>query len=779
MGAQERHVYDCDTYNYWCSEEDYNDRDRRFGSFIEDGRAYEITDKNTPRPWLNYLSNRRVCAAFSNTGLGFMWYKTSLLRITKYDHPIDYQPREFRDGREIFLQDADTGIEWNAFRDAADVHCIHRPGYSVIDAEHNGIRVELVFFVPREDACECWQVNIRNTGTKTRRLKVGFGQTWVFARFGIHTAEYGIPYLSTPGERIEVTQRDNAILAHTDDPKLPVELWGCFCSPQCSKTSVTYDVEKRRDGRTFRFPVCTLSTEISLEAGADKNFDVISGVEEDNALFEEMVGKYAGRAAFSAELEKVKRFWERLEEYPSCELPDKNMRNFLNVWLKNQLFTTFRYVRSGYIGYRDTLQDTWGYQLVERELTKEQILRTLAFMKKDGSCPRNYSPFGYGDKNDLRNNMDSGTWIAACIAGYIKETGDAGILQERIRYFDDEKLYTVEEHIWAAYDLLFTMRGQKGFNLVIDGDWNDALEGISKHGPAVSVWVTIATYNGQNILADMYEHLGEPDKAKILRERSEILERVINENAWDGEWYIYAITGNGNPVGSHVNKGGKIHLNSNTWAVLSGVAKGERAKKTMESIRKYLDTPIGPALLYPPYELDEGEVGRIINLEPGTFENGSVYQHAVAFKIFADIAYGDYEQAYKTFVNVLPTNPYNFDARRTSEPYCTGNYYCGPTHKRFGQNFFTWFTGNPAWLLRAGFDEILGVRAGYDGLEIEPKVPASWDGYSVKREYRGTRYDIRFIRSSGEKYIIADGRRIDGNVIPACEKPEVKVEVYY
>jgi cellobiose phosphorylase len=170
-----------------------------------------------------------------------------------------------------------------------------------------------------------------------------------------------------------------------------------------------------------------------------------------------------------------------------------------------------------------------------------------------------------------------------------------------------------------------------------------------------------------------------------------------------------------------------------------------------------------------------------MNLEPGTFENGSVYQHAVAFKIFADIATGDHEDAFRTFINLLPTNPENFDARRTSEPYCTGNYYCGPSHRRFGQNFFTWFTGNPAWLLRAGFDEILGVKAGFGGLLIQPRAPEAWEGYSVKRVYRGTLYDISFIKSrdgSGKKITI-DGVKLDGNFIVHKEAPYCKVEVSY
>lgn len=164
-----------------------------------------------------------------------------------------------------------------------------------------------------------------------------------------------------------------------------------------------------------------------------------------------------------------------------------------------------------------------------------------------------------------------------------------------------------------------------------------------------------------------------------------------------------------------------------------------------------------------------------------TFENGSVYQHAVTFNIFADLAVGEYESAYEAFVNVLPTNPDNFDARRTSEPYCTGNFYCGPAYQRFGQNFFTWFTGNPAWLLKAGFEEILGVKADYNGLRIAPKVPAAWSSYKVKRCYRGTVYNAEFRRAQAgqAKGLWVNGARVEGNLVPLTTDKEASIFFFY
>ncbi len=770
-----RIVYDCDTYDYWCSEEDYNGTNKKvYGKFTDDNKAYEIFTKDTPRPWLNYLCNDRIASCVSNTGMGFYWYKTSLLRITKYDHIIDYQPRTFVDGRDVVIIDDDKRI--NIFQDAENVTCTHRPGLSVMKATVGDYTAELSIFVPNDDPGECWGVKITSNSKKT--VKVSFGQVWSVARFGIHTAEEGIPYTSVPGKDQTVEAMSKGIKLHTNNNELPIELWCGFVSPECEETKIEINKETRKDGRVFEFPHVEMLAELDFAAKEEYCFNIFSYSAESAKEFDELTDKYEKAENYKSEQAAVAAKWDTLLEAPSCKLPDKNVEMFLNVWLKNQLFTTFRYIRSGYIGYRDTIQDSWGYSLIEPKKAREQILKTLSFMLKDGSCPRNFSPFGKGDKHDLRNTMDSATWIGMCINDYIRETGDVAILDEEIDYLDTTEKTTVLKHISDAMELLWQMRGMHGFCLVKDGDWNDAIEGISKTGPAVSIWLTMAFYYAQTQLIDLYKNIGKDDLAKLYEERNEELYKVIAANAWDGEWFRYAIAGDGEYVGSDETEEGKIHLNSNTWAVFAGLATEEQTEKVFASIDKHLQTFVGPALVAPPYRQKPCKAGRIVNLEPGTFENGSVYQHAVCFYILALVRAGKYDEAFTSLQKLLPTNPENFDSRRASEPYCTGNYYCGPSHERAGQNFFTWFTGNPAWILRIGYDEMLGVRASFDGLKIEPKVPADWTEYSVKRIFRGTTYNINF-QKSDDKGIWVDGEKIDGDTVPMSDKDNVEVLVKF
>ncbi|MBI2428930.1 MAG: glycosyl transferase family 36, partial [Ignavibacteriales bacterium] len=65
-----------------------------------------------------------------------------------------------------------------------------------------------------------------------------------------------------------------------------------------------------------------------------------------------------------------------------------------------------------------------------------------------------------------------------------------------------------------------------------------------------------------------------------------------------------------------------------------------------------------------------------------------------------------------------------------------------PDSKFFGRGGWTWYSGSAAWLFRVGLEWILGIRPTADGLMIDPCIPASWNGFTVKRTFRGAIYNI-------------------------------------
>ena len=162
----------------------------------------------------------------------------------------------------------------------------------------------------------------------------------------------------------------------------------------------------------------------------------------------------------------------------------------------------------------------------------------------------------------------------------------------------------------------------------------------------------------------------------------------------------------------------------------------------------------------------------------GLVENGSVYNHGVAFKIVADCLLGRGDNAYETLKKISYDNPNNPD--NGMEPYAISNMYIGPESKyRKGVAPMSWVTGTAGWMYRAIMEYIIGIRAVKNGLLIAPCFPKQWGHVRVERKFRDATYNIEFIRA--EKFSIAiDGEEIEGNVLPIGKKDSVyNVVVYF
>ena len=65
---------------------------------------------------------------------------------------------------------------------------------------------------------------------------------------------------------------------------------------------------------------------------------------------------------------------------------------------------------------------------------------------------------------------------------------------------------------------------------------------------------------------------------------------------------------------------------------------------------------------------------------------------------------------------------------------------------------------------------ILGIRPEFGGLRIDPCIPSNWDGFSVRRRFRGYLIHINVFNpsrvSKGVARIIMDGKPIAGNLLP-------------
>lgn len=750
--------YNMNPRRYDVGYDDYMNFEKTYGHFGKDGETYVVTDRNTPRQWLNFMVNDTFASVAGNDGSGFTALNSFYLRITKFYCGADYLIRTLNGRRRIVLTDLETGALHDIFVDSKDMVYTVYPGSVNYQGTVGDLWFDVTIFVPENDNCESWIVRL-SSKFGGKRFQLSVGEDLAFLHM------YQSPKTAETKEEISLEMAEGSVIAVSQKTLDDRNVYACFGMEKGLVSTAVYD-EKDDNGEVLTYRKIDISREVEIGEEV-RNFYVVSGADFDKETCADMIRTYTNEAHVLKAKEKVDEKWDSILQRNRCKIPDESLQNFLNVWLKNQIYLTMRYNRFDIMGYRDVMQDSWGHLLVKPEDTKQPVLVALSKMYADGRCPRQYDRFS--DMLDDRDFMDSPIWIPIMICDYVKETGDFSILEEKAGYLYSDKKDSVLDHILLSLDYLYHSRGKNGLILMRRGDWLDGLNGISQYGEATTVWGTIATYHAQNLMAELLCRIGQEDKAELMRARSAEYKEIVNTAGWDGNWYTYAFIDD-EPIGSSRCQEGKIYLNAQSWAMLTGICDDSRRMEKMDrAISTYLMSMYGPHLMAPPYTKYGERCGRIQNQRPGTFANSAIYLHGAAFLAMAYCVRGKYDDALDVLQRILPTHRDNCDTRRTSEPYCIGNVYYGITHPCHGLNLFSWFTATPSWMIHCGFEALLGVKPEYDGLKIDLHEIEDWTEYSVTKHYRGTEYIIEF-KKGKEKAIYVDGVRTEKHVIMSSNK---------
>src|ERR1700733_6949006 len=131
--------------------------------------------------------------------------------------------------------------------------------------------------------------------------------------------------------------------------------------------------------------------------------------------------------------------------------------------------------------------------------------------------------------------------------------------------------------------------------------------------------------------------------------------------------------------------------------------------------------------------------------------------------IFALADMGKTNDALKLFQLINPINhaPNAELARRYKvEPYVivAGVYGVAPHRGRGG---WTWYTGAAGWCYRAGLEAILGLKRLGTQLQVAPKVPDTWDAFSVDYNYNDISFRLQFARRKAGVVAEAKPKEID------------------
>lgn len=445
--------------------------------------------------------------------------------------------------------------------------------------------------------------------------------------------------------------------------------------------------------------------------------------------------------------------------------PDPAFDHFVNHWLHRQvryLGRTHRWTSDPQT--RNYLQDQMGLAFIDPAATRSALLLALSQQAQDGAMPDGILLHPDASLKYINQvpHTDHNVWLPVCMQAYLDETADFGLL--------DEKLganRSVFDAMAMAMDWLDRNRDERGLSLIGQGDWCDPMNMAGHGGKGISGWLTIASIHAFDLWGRIAGQAGHADEAARMREIAAHCRAAAQEHLWDGDWFARGISDNGTAFGVAASDEGRIFLNPQSWALMAGLADATQAGKLLQAARSRLATQYGMALLNPPFTRMHEHIGRLTQKHPGSAENGSIYNHAGTFFIFALYVSGLADEAYDLVTRMIPRD--DGFAQTQQLPVFVPNYYRGAvdTHTRTaGRSSQLPNTGAAAWLYRIVIEQLFGLRGTPRGLQVSPALPGHWQSARCTRHFRGARFDVCFERSEGGTgQVLLDGRQVDGNLV--------------
>ncbi|MBN1440018.1 MAG: glycosyl transferase [Anaerolineales bacterium] len=772
-----------------------------YGYFDSKNREYVVTRPDTPTPWINYLGEGRYGGIISNTAGGFSFDRDPRnRRVTRYRYnavPAD-QP-----GRYLYIRDMQDGEFWSPTvqpvpnRKYASYECRHGAGYTRISSSCKGIAASILYFVPPappEEACPCelWVLALRNTTKRKRTLR-----TFSYAEYSLWDAVTDQQNIDW-GQQIFFSEHSRGILTARTKFR-PTATWAAS-APRASgfdtdreefvgrmrSLSNPQTVERGRPGNSLAprgNNIGSLSHLITLKPGEEKTLVYMLGVtdapERIPAQFKRFRDPNQVQVAFAA----LRADWDAYLSSFTAATPDPEANAMLNVWNPIQCRANLYWSRfvSAYdtglgrgLGTRDTAQDTLGvvHNLPRQARSMLTMIWKLQF--RDGHAWHQVFPLtgeggpGLAAEYPERPQWfsDDHLWLIVATCAYLRETGDFGYLREKISYYDGGA-DAVWEHMLRAADFTLRNRGPHRLPRLGFADWDDTMNLDHGSGKAESVFAAGLFCRAMLDLADLGRHLGKETDADRFERLQREMAKAVRQHCWDGEWYVRAYDDRGLPVGAAAEEKHKIGLNPQTWAVIGEIGAPDRQATAMESAHQKLNTPYGLRVMWPPYDGAQVRIGGTTTYPPGVKENGGIFNHANTWAIIAAAKLGWGDRAWQYYRQILPLARKDVDVLGT-EPYVYCQNIAAPEHKHYGRGRTSWLTGTASYTYVAATQWILGIRPTFRGLRIAPVIPQTWTGFSVRRVFRGSTYQIEAKRAGkGSRISLeADGKKLEGNVVP-------------
>lgn len=809
----------------------------QYGHFDVARDEYVITRPDVPVSWTNYLGTKDFATVIAHHGGAYSYYGSPQYgRITRFRPngvPMDGP------GHYVYLRDDADGDYWSvswqpvgkpfatsqedtaAGTEASELArytTAHGMGYTRFEAAYRGIEATQTVFVPLDDDAEVWDVRVTNTSDRERTLTVG-----TYLEFSFHTITIDNQNLQMSLYSAGTSYADGII-----EYDFHYEPWTYhyFTSSQRPDSFDCLRDTFLGGYRTERNPIAiergegsgsqgttqnhcgSLLHKVTLAPGETKRLSFVLGYGSREGAGVAMRSKYADMATVDAEQARLRAHWRAKQDRLRISTPHEGMNTMINTWTLLQAETCVQWSRFASmvevggrtgLGYRDTAQDVMSVIHSNPVKTRSRIMELLRAQTEAGYGLHLFEPHLFDpdakpapdvpsptivptpDRASLIHGLedacsDDHLWLVPSVVTYVAETGDVDFLDEPVPFAEGSS-GTVYEHLRRALEFSAENVGANGVALGLRADWNDCLN----LGGGETSLVTFLHAWAINSFLEVAELLGRTeDVERFTAERERI--RAVENQLWDGRWWLRGYTHEGVAIGSAASEEGKIFLEHQAWPVIAGITTQERGETAMDAVAELLGSEWGTHLNWPAYTRIDDSIGFVTRVYPGVKENAAIFSHPNAWPIIAEALLGRGDRAVALYDALLPYRQNDLIETRGVEPYAYVQFIYGRDHEWFGKGQNPWLTGTAGWMYTAVTKYVLGIRPGLSGLTIDPSIPSDWPGYSVQRQWRGATYDITVTNAGsghGVRSVTVDGVAHPASepIPPAAAGSRVVVEV--
>lgn len=803
----------------------------QFGHFDDEHREYVITQPDTPLPWINYLGCEEYFGLISNTAGGYSFYKDARLRrLTRYRYnnaPLDTDGRYLYIRDNDTSRPSSRPLFWSPTWQPTRLHldeyeCRHGLGYTTIRSSLAQIESQIRYFVPLGVNLEVWELTLTNHRPHPADLSV-----YSAIEFCLWDALDDATNFQRNYSVGEVEVVDDIIYHKTEYR----ERRNHFAYLACSEPLSGFDTQREAFLGPYRGwdtpvnvetnhmsgsiaygwqPIGAQQIKIKLMPGETKKVIYLLGYHENpnDQKFDPPESQTINKRTVLPIIQQflqpkivenafldLHTYWNGLLERLQVQTPDIHTDRMVNIWNAYQVMVTFNFSRSASyfesgigrgMGFRDSNQDLLGFMHLAPERARNRILDLAATQLPTGGAYHQYQPLTKRGNDGVGSGFnDDPLWLILSVSAYIKETGDWSILNESCLYDNQQGTeQPLIDHLMRSIQYTLDRIGPHGLPLIGRADWNDCLNlncfsdtpgqsfqtTTNKDGKvAESIFIAGLFILATGEMRAIADHLSQSERVAFYTQAAQQMETAIWESGWDGEWFRRAYDDFGKPVGSKDCKEGQIFIEPQGMCVMAGLGvKNGKAQHALDSVEKRLATPEGIVLHQPAFTHYYLHLGEISTYPPGYKENASIFCHNNPWIMIAETKIGHGDRAYDYYLRINPSKLEAKSEIHRCEPYVYAQMIAGRDSHNPGEAKNSWLTGTAAWNYVAITQHILGIHPTFDGLKIQPVIPAGWKGFKAVRFFRGVRYEINVERrGQGSRIVLeVDGKKLPGIVIP-------------